>query len=112
MTIGEYIKGKLQACEISDVQLLGVSVSGGFSLEDEYCEDTAKSANVALADVILEYLLAPRRTNISESGFSVSWDYDRLAQYYLLLCRRWGIKTDDVMDLLGVTTITDKSDIW
>lgn len=111
MTIGEYIKGKLLACEISDVQLLDVSLEGGFSLDDEYTMDNAKEANTGLAGVILEYLLAPKRTNISESGFSVSWDYDNLAKYYLWLCRKWGIKQDNA-DLLGLSTITDISDRW
>lgn len=111
MTIGEYIKGKLHACEISDAQLLDVSIEGGFSLDDEYSALNAKESNTALASIILEYLLAPKRTNISESGFSVSWDYDGLAKYYLLLCRKWGIDNDNA-DLLGLTVIKDISDTW
>jgi hypothetical protein len=58
-------------------------------------------------------VLAPRLQSVNESGFSLSWDFATLGKYYLWLCRRYGVSADsDTLQLLGISTITDKTDIW
>ena len=67
----------------------------------------------AMISVIEELMLAPYMSNVNENGFSVSWDYSRIGQYYMWLCRKYGVAPDDeVVAALGLSTITDKSDIW
>lgn len=37
----------------------------------------------------------------------------RIGQYYMWLCRKYGVTPDnEVVAALGLSTITDKSDIW
>ena len=69
--------------------------------------------NYTMISVIEELMLAPCMSNVNENGFSVSWDYSRIGQYYMWLCRKYGVAPDnEVVAALGLSTITDKSDIW
>lgn len=114
MTIREYISQKFKAFgDISEAELLDMSISGGFSAEDEYSEDIAKAVGVAMTEFIGEKVLSPYVKSVSESGFSISWDFSKLGNYYLWLCRKWGITPDDkVLGILGLSVITDKSNLW
>ena len=114
MTIREYISQKLSAFgKVSDAELLDMSLSGHFSLDDEYTEDAAKAVGVAMVSLIEEKALAPYTKSVSESGFSMSWDFSNLGNYYLWLCRKYGVTPDDgVLGTLGVSMITDKSSLW
>ena len=63
--------------------------------------------------ILEELILSPVMKNVSENGFSVSWDYSKTGQYYMWLCRRYGIEPDtEVVAALGLSTIIDKTDIW
>lgn len=85
----------------------------GMSLDDEYTFNIAPDVGRAMVSVIEELILAPRLTNVSESGFSMSWDYADLGKYYLYLCNRWGTPiNNDVLSVAGLSAITDLSDIW
>lgn len=111
MKIREYISQKLRAWNITDAQL--EDISSGIDLDEEYTSDDAQVVGKAMISIIEELMLAPCMSNVNENGFSVSWDYSRIGQYYMWLCRKYGVAPDDeVVAALGLSTITDKSDIW
>lgn len=111
MKIREYISQKLRAWNITDAQLK--DISSGIDLDEEYTSDNSQVVGKAMISVIEELMLAPYMSNVNENGFSVSWDYSRIGQYYMWLCRKYGVAPDDeVVAALGLSTITDKSDIW
>lgn len=111
MKIREYISQKLRAWNITDAQL--EDISSGIDLDEEYTSDNSQVVGKAMISVIDELMLAPYMSNVNENGFSVSWDYSRIGQYYMWLCRKYGVDPDDeVVAALGLSTITDKSDIW
>lgn len=111
MKIREYISQKLRAWNITDAQL--EDISSGIDLDKEYTSDNSQVVGKAMISVIEELMLAPYMSNVNENGFSVSWDYSRIGQYYMWLCRKYGVAPDDeVVAALGLSTITDKSDIW
>ena len=111
MKIREYISQKLRAWNITDAQL--GDISPGIDIEEEYTSDDAQVVGKAMISVIEELMLAPCMSNVNENGFSVSWDYSRIGQYSMWLCRKYGVAPDnEVVAALGLSTITDKSDIW
>ena len=111
MKIREYISQKLRAWNITDAQL--EDISSGIDLDEEYTSGNSQVVGKAMISVIEELMLAPYMSNVNENGFSVSWDYSRIGQYYMWLCRKYGVAPDDeVVAALGLSTITDKSDIW
>ena len=111
MKIREYISQKLRAWNITDAQL--EDISSGIDLDEEYTSDNSQVVGKAMISVIEELMLAPYMSNVNENGFSVSWDYSRIGKYYMWLCRKYGVTPDnEVVAALGLSTITDKSDIW
>lgn len=111
MKIREYISQKLRAWNITDAQL--EDISSGIDLDEEYTSSNSQVVGKAMISVIEELMLAPYMSNVNENGFSVSWDYSRIGKYYMWLCRKYGVTPDnEVVAALGLSTITDKSDIW
>ena len=80
MKIREYISQKLRAWNITDAQL--EDISSGIDLDEEYTSDNSQVVGKAMISVIEELMLAPYMSNVNENGFSVSWDYSRIGQYY------------------------------
>lgn len=108
MTNGEYMMQRLRAFDISEAQL----IDSGIDLAADYVPGS-RSVALGLIRVIEDLVLAPQRTNISENGFSVSWDTGKLGRYYLYLCRKWGVAPNsDVTQDLQIPTITDVSREW
>lgn len=113
MKIKDYISQKFRAWNITDAHLLDVTLSTDLDLEEIYLPEDEKKVGVAMIHLIEELILAPHLGNVNENGFSVSWDYSKIGQYYMWLCRKYGVAPDDeVVAALGLSTITDKSDIW
>ena len=113
MTIREYVSQKLQAFNVTEAIMADVMSSLGTSINEEYTFDVAASVGKALALSIEEIILAPRLTNVSESGFSMSWDYSDLGKYYKYLCNKWGVPVnEDVLSSAGLSVITDKTNLW
>lgn len=113
MTIREYIAQKMSAfgtlTEADFADLKG----NGVSLDDEYDISQNETIGKALCSMIEERILAPYVSNISENGFSMSWDYTNLGKYFLFLCRKYGITpNDETLSLLGISMIKDLSSIW
>lgn len=114
MKIREYISQKLSAFgNISEAQLLDMSIAGGFGLDDEYNEDNVCSVGISMVSGIEELVFSPKLKSVSENGFSMSWDYDGLGKYYLWLCRKWGVTpNEDVMGMLGISMVIDRTNCW
>lgn len=114
MTIREYILQKLQAFgTISEAELLDMSMSRSFDLAEQYSEKNAEEVAKAIIELIEGKILAPTMKSVSESGFSASWDYSSVGKYYIWLCRKYGIKPNaDIIAMLNVNMLIDKSDIW
>lgn len=114
MTIREYISQKLSAFgNISEAQLLDMALSGKFNLDDECGESNLKAVSIGIIRGIEELVFSPKMKSVSESGFSMSWDYDGLGKYYLWLCRRWGIvPNENAINMLGVSMIIDRTNCW
>lgn len=113
MTIREYVSQKLRAFNLTEAALADFTMSLGMSLDDEYTFDIAPSVGKAMASSLEELVLAPRLSNVNESGFSMSWDFAELGKYYLYLCKKWGVPVnDDVVSAAGTSAIIDKSSIW
>ncbi len=113
MTIRAYISDKLKAYGISEAQLIDLSISTGLKLDDDVMAADPAVVGNALTKTLEECILAPRLSSVSESGFSMSWDYESVGKYYLWLCRKWGITpNDNILDLLGISSIIDRTDNW
>ncbi len=113
MTISAYISEKLKAYGITEAQLVDVSLSSGLDLDSDVLANNQTSVGIALTHTLEECILAPRLSNVSENGFSMSWNYESVGKYYLWLCRKWGVTpNDDVLAMLGVSSIIDRTDNW
>ncbi len=114
MTVREYISQKLAVFgNVSEVQLLDMSLNGGFDLADEYNDGNVRSVGVAMVGCIEELVFAPKIKSVNENGFSMSWDFSNLGRYYLWICRKWGVKpNDDVLGMLDISMIVDCTNRW
>lgn len=113
MTIREYITGKLQAFEIPEAQFADMFISLGLDASEELSFENSRQVGVAMVEILEELILAPRRTNISENGFSISWDFASVGKYYRWLCTKYDKEPDkEVLGMLGISMITDKTDTW
>lgn len=94
MTVKEYISSKFQSfgIQVSEADLLDMSLNANKELEEEVNQDSIGSVSVAMARFIPSLLL--RATSISESGFSMSWNIDGIKEYYSMLCRQYGLKDE------------------
>ena len=94
MTVNDYILQKFQTfgVNLSEADLLEISLSSEISGEDEMSEDCQTRVSVAIAKFIPSLLL--RATSISESGFSMSWNIEGIKQYYSFLCKQYGLKDE------------------
>lgn len=112
MTIKEYFDSQLAPFGIMD------STPFWHYIPQLYAEDVVNKENMnevglGLTEMIEGLLFAPRQSSISEQGFSVTWDFSNLGRYYMWLCRKYGkTPSKDVTDLLGISMIIDKTDIW
>lgn len=92
MTVNDYISQKFQTfgINLSEADLLEISLSSGISGEDEMDQPNIGLISVAMAEFIPSLLL--RATSISENGFSMSWDIKGVKEYYSFLCKKYGLE--------------------
>lgn len=90
MTVEEYIQQKFQpfGIQLSEADLLDISLSSGISGEDEINQSNIGLISVVMAKFIPSLLL--RASSISENGFSMSWDIQGIKEYYSFLCKKYG----------------------
>ncbi len=107
MTVGDYIKQKFQTFgNLSKADLFDIILNTGLEEKDEISADNIDEVSIAIAEFIPSLLLRPKAIN--ENGFSISWDFDSLKEYYAYLCRKYELE-----DQLNETSaIKDISDIW
>lgn len=111
MTIKAYISSKLQAFNITDADFADIEALGLDLTED--IKSKVDEVNKAIIPIIEGLIFSPKIKSVNESGFSVSWDMDGLAKWYLWLCRKYGVKpNEEILAMLNVSTIIDKTDIW
>lgn len=107
MTNREYIVQKLQGLNVTDAALADM----GIDLDADYVP--GEEIGRKIVALIEELILAPSLTNVSESGFSMSWDKSSVGKWYMCLCKKYGVTPDkDVIPLLGISMIIDISDQW
>lgn len=94
MTVADYIRQKFQTfgIQLSESDLLDMSLNSKISGEDEMNEDCYDRVSVAIAKFIPSLLL--RATSIGESGFSMSWNLQGIKDYYSFLCKEYGLKDE------------------
>ncbi len=92
MTVNDYISQKFQTfgINLSEADLLEMSLSSGISGEDEMDQPNIGLVSVAMAKFIPSLLL--RATSISENGFSMSWNIEGIKEYYSFLCKKYGLE--------------------
>ena len=92
MTVKDYISQKFQTfgINLSEADLLEISLSSEISGEDEMDQSNIGHVSVAMAKFIPSLLL--RATSISENGFSMSWNTQGLTEYYSFLCKKYGLE--------------------
>lgn len=92
MTVKDYISQKFQTfgINLSEADLLEISLSSGISGEDEMDLSNIGLVSVAMAKFIPSLLL--RATSISENGFSMSWNTQGLKEYYSFLCKKYRLE--------------------
>ena len=107
MNIREYICSLFKGIDIPEAFLLDT----GLDLEQEYSKDLPIGQQIVdLAGGVINMVAVK---SVSENGFSMSWDTDRLGKLYLWLCRKYGLKPDpDILSTLGISAIIDISDTW
>ena len=113
MTVKDYISQKLEAFNLTDADYATAIASSEVSLDDEVTVNNIVEADKMLVHLIEWKVFQPKRSNVSEGGFSVSWEYGDLGKFYLWLCKKCGITpNDDVLSMLGTSMITDATDRW
>ena len=92
MIAKDYISQKFQTfgINLSEADLLEISLSSGISGEDEMGPSNIGLVSVAMAKFIPSLLL--RATSISENGFSMSWDIKGVKEYYSFQCKKYGLE--------------------
>lgn len=106
MTVNDYISQKFQTfgINLSEADLLEISLSSGISGEDEMDQSNIGLVSVAMAEFIPSLLLRANSKSVSENGHSKSqsWDISGIKEYYAFLCKKYGL--DDELN-------TDKSKV-
>ena len=92
MIVNDYISQKFQTfgINLSEADLLEISLSSGISGEDEMGPSNIGLVSVTMAKFIPSLLL--HATSISENGFSMSWDIKGVKEYYSFLCKKYGLE--------------------
>lgn len=105
MTVGDYISGKLEFWGIDyPKQVIELEAAKiGYSAESEITADM--NLDLFFYNVIPDILLLP--SNVSEGGYSISFDKKAMVEYYSLISARLGKP-----NRLSVNTIKDITNRW
>lgn len=91
MTIGDYIKQRFQSfgIQLSEADIFDLCI--GFNSDDKVSDGNYNSLKRAICKFIPNLMARP---NISESGFSISYDKAGLKLYYQSLCKELGMSDE------------------
>ena len=107
MNVREYITSLFSGMNIPEAFLIDT----GLDLEEEYSPSLPIGPQIVNLAVGIINMVSVK--SVSENGFSMSWDTDRLGKLYLWLCRKYKIKPDpETLSDIGVSAIVDISDCW
>ncbi len=113
MTVREYITNKFKAFGVSEALFYDIVTNSGITADADISEYSLNEVGQAMAIALEELILAPRQTSVSENGFSMSWDFAAVGKYYQWLCRKYNLTPDpEVLGMLGVSSIVNRSNIW
>lgn len=113
MTVREYLASELRPFGVTEAELADLSMSMSVPMSDEYSAGNSREVRKGLAAALPAFILKPRMSSVSEGGFSVAWDYSNLVKYYYWLCGQVGLAPDEgLTTLAGLSSITDKSNLW
>ena len=104
MTNKEYLTKSLNGLNISEDDIDIILLKGG--LEADGVVDTTACDNAVYKR--MSVLLKGMMQNVSEGGYSVSWNMDAVKLYYNALCNELG--KENV--LVGRPKIRNRSNIW
>lgn len=95
MTVADYIRDKFRKFDInlSDADLLEMSLSSGINGEDELTQENIGLVSVSMVGFIPSLLLRATSKSVSENGHSKSqsWDVSGIKEYYAFLCKKYGL---------------------
>lgn len=95
MTVADYIRDKFRKFDInlSDADLLELSLLSGINGEDELTGENIGLVSVSMAGFIPSLLLRATSKSVSENGHSKSqsWDISGIKEYYAFLCKKYGL---------------------
>ena len=72
-----------------------------------------KSVSMAMIRILEDVLFMPRVESINENGFSMTYNFKEAAKFYVMLCKRYGMKPNDhVLSMAGISRIVDRTSKW
>lgn len=103
----EYISATLSGFNLSDndidVILLKANLSGEDYIDIQKCDEAIYNR--------LSVILKSASSNVTEGGYSVTWNLDALKLYYATLCSELG-KPNKLETSAQKPRITNRSDAW
>lgn len=113
MTVREYITDKFKAFGVTESLFYDIVANSGIAADTDISEYSAADLGQIMVLALEELILAPRQTSVSENGFSMSWDFANVGKYYKWLCRKYDLTPDpEVLGMLGLNSIVNRSNIW
>lgn len=110
MTNRDYIMATLAPLGIQEEVI--APALGDIDLGADYVAGD-KVVGKALCSALELAMFAPKTKSVSESGFSISYDYADLVKMYRLLCSMYEVTpNEELLAMSGISSITDKTSIW
>lgn len=105
MTYRQYIRNVCNKFALSEDEAEMILVNQKELIPDDSVDVDPTTAKRAL---VAEFATLIPLANVSEGGYSVSWNIEMLKLWYQRTCAELGIAEDKI----GVPEITDMSNIW
>ena len=110
MTNRDYIMATITPLGISEGVI--APALANIDLGAEYIPGDKEVGKALCASLELA-MFAPKTRSVSESGFSISYDYADLVKMYKLLCSMYDVTpNEEVLSMAGISRITDKTSKW
>lgn len=105
MTNKEYITKTLDGLNITDddieIIMLKANIDGNGTMNDTHVCDMAIYNRMSI-------VIKPMMQNVSEGGYSVSWNMDAVKLFYTALCNELGVENV----LMSRPKIRNRSNFW
>ena len=104
MTNKEYLTKALNGLNLSDDDIEIIMVKGGVQADAKV---DCKQCDTAVYDRF-SVILKGTMQNVSEGGYSVSWNMDAVKMFYKSLCEELGVENV----LVGHSKVRNRSNYW